>query len=190
MKRLVINWVDRNEPLQRRSLAVPRSDHEGRCGETKMSGNNSLATNEPKQIKVAKTNSALNAPEKPTSMVPSIIAPCMNIVCGGARRRRLLANERSLRSEPFTGQSTRHIATPENDYSESKCEIGSGVPSLLFKAPVDNEAVEPIKQLMIAMLNHAFRCYQTSLHTQKISQLQAFLKAEEWLFGTQSSDPF
>jgi hypothetical protein len=60
---------------------------------------------------------------------------------------------------------------------------------MLFEAPVDNEAVEPIKRLMLAMLNHAVRSYQMGLHEQKTSELEAFLEAEEWLFGTQSSDP-
>jgi hypothetical protein len=78
-------------------------------------------------------------------------------------------------------------ATREDGYSKSRCEAGSGVPSLLFEAPVDNEAVEPIKRLMLAMLNHAVCCYQTGLHPQKTSQLHAFLEAEKWLLG---SEPF
>jgi len=57
------------------------------------------------------------------------------------------------------------------------------VPSLLVHIATDNEAVEPIKRLMLAMLDHAARCYQTGVHAEKTSQLQAFLKAEEWLSG-------
>ena len=64
------------------------------------------------------------------------------------------------------------------------------MPSLLVEIATDNEAVEPIKRLMLAMLNHAVRYYQTAFHAQKTSQLQAFLKAEDWLFGTQSNEPF
>jgi hypothetical protein len=64
------------------------------------------------------------------------------------------------------------------------------VPSLLFEAPVDTDTFEPKKRLMLAMLNHAVRYYQTAFHAQKTSQLQAFLKAEDWLFGTQSNEPF
>ena len=57
------------------------------------------------------------------------------------------------------------------------------MPSLLVEIATDNEAVEPIKRLMLAMLNQAVRCYQTGLRAEKTSRLQAFLKAEEWLSG-------
>ena len=59
-----------------------------------------------------------------------------------------------------------------------------------FELGAENEAVDPIKRLMLAILNHAVRCYQADLHAQNTPQLQAFLQAEEWLLGTRSREPF
>jgi hypothetical protein len=64
------------------------------------------------------------------------------------------------------------------------------VPSLLFAAGAENGAADPPKRLMLAMLNHAVRCYQAGLHEQNTAHLQAFLQAEEWLSGTWPREPF
>jgi hypothetical protein len=74
------------------------------------------------------------------------------------------------------------------DYSESSFEPESNLPSQLFDGWNKNEALEPIKRLMLAVTD-AVRCYQVGADAQKSSRRQAFREAEEWLFRTISDSP-
>jgi hypothetical protein len=53
-----------------------------------------------------------------------------------------------------------------------------------FEGRSKNQALEPIKRLMLAVLTDAVRCYQVGADAQKISCRRAFREAEEWLFRT------
>jgi hypothetical protein len=46
------------------------------------------------------------------------------------------------------------------DYSESRFESESILPSQVFPRRNQNEALEPIKRLMLAVLSDAVHCYQ------------------------------
>lgn len=84
----------------------------------------------------------------------------------------------------------RRILSQEGHYSRPECDTGSVVPTPLFVTKANDEAVDPIKRVMLAMLNHAVCCYQEVLHEQNTTHLQAFLQAEEWLLGAPSCEPF
>jgi hypothetical protein len=77
-----------------------------------------------------------------------------------------------------------------SDYSESPFEAGSIQPSQFFEGRSKNQALEPIKRLMLAVLTDAVRCYQVGADVQKISCRRAFREAEEWLFRTNADGPF
>jgi hypothetical protein len=61
-----------------------------------------------------------------------------------------------------------------SDYSESRFEPESILPSHFFEGRNKNEALEPIKRLMLAVLTDAERCYQVGADAQKISRRRAF----------------
>jgi hypothetical protein len=77
-----------------------------------------------------------------------------------------------------------------SDYSESRFEPESILPSQFFEGWNKNGALEPIKRLMLAVLTDAVRCYQVGSDAQKILRKRAFREAEEWLFRTKSDGPF
>jgi len=77
-----------------------------------------------------------------------------------------------------------------SDYSESSFEAGSILPSQFFEGRSKNQALEPIKRLMLAALTDAVRRYQVGSDAQNISRRRAFREAEEWLFRTNSDGPF
>jgi hypothetical protein len=77
-----------------------------------------------------------------------------------------------------------------SDYSESPFELESILRSQFFEGRNKNEALEPIKRLMLAVLTDAVRCYQVGADAQKISRRRAFREAEEWLFRSISDGPF
>ena len=77
-----------------------------------------------------------------------------------------------------------------SDYSESPFEPESILPSQFFEGRNKNEALEPVKRLMLAVLTDAVRCYQVGSDAQKTSRRRAFREAEEWLFRTKSDGPF
>jgi hypothetical protein len=77
-----------------------------------------------------------------------------------------------------------------SDYSESPFEAGSILPAQFFEGRKMNEALEPIKRLMLAVLTDAVRCYQVGADAQNISRRRAFRETEEWLFRTNSDGPF
>jgi hypothetical protein len=77
-----------------------------------------------------------------------------------------------------------------SDYSESPFELESILPSQFFEGRNKNEALEPIKRLMLAVLADAVRCYQVGSDAEKTSRRRAFREAEEWLFRTISDGPF
>jgi hypothetical protein len=77
-----------------------------------------------------------------------------------------------------------------SDYSELPFEAGSILPSQLLEGRKKNQALEPIKRLMLAVLTDAMRCYQVGTDAQKISRRRLFREAEEWLFGTNADGPF
>ena len=76
------------------------------------------------------------------------------------------------------------------DYSESRFESESILPSQFFQERNQNEALDPIKRLMLAVLTDAVHCYQVGFDAQKISRRRAFREAQEWLFRTTSDGPF
>jgi hypothetical protein len=77
-----------------------------------------------------------------------------------------------------------------SDDSESRVESEPILPSQFFEGRKKNEALEPIKRLMLALLTDAVRCYQVGADGQKISRRRARREAEEWLFRTNSDGPF
>lgn len=76
------------------------------------------------------------------------------------------------------------------DSSDSPFETESILPSQFFEGRNKNEALEPIKRLMLAVLTDAVHCYQVGFDGQKISRRRAFREAEEWLFRSTSDGPF
>ena len=77
-----------------------------------------------------------------------------------------------------------------SDYSESPFEPESILPSQFFEGRKKNDALEPIKRLMLAVLTDAVRCYQVGSDAPTTSRRRAFREAEEWLFRTKSDGPF
>ena len=77
-----------------------------------------------------------------------------------------------------------------SDYSESKFEAEPILPSQFFEGRKKNEALEPVKRLMLAVLTDALRCYQVGFDAQKTARIRAFREAEEWLFSTKGYGPF
>ena len=78
----------------------------------------------------------------------------------------------------------------DNDYSESRFEADSILPTQFFEGRKKNEAVGSVKRLMLAVLTDAVRCYQIGLGSQKTARIRAFREAEQWLFGTKEYGPF
>jgi hypothetical protein len=76
------------------------------------------------------------------------------------------------------------------DYSESRFEAESILPTQFFEGRNKNEALEPVKRLMLAVLTDAVRCYQVGFDAQKTARILAFREAEEWLFSTKGYGPF
>jgi hypothetical protein len=66
-----------------------------------------------------------------------------------------------------------------SDNSESPSETESILPSQFFEARNKNEALEPIKRLMLAVLTDAVRCYQVGFEAHEVSRRQAFREAKE-----------
>jgi hypothetical protein len=80
--------------------------------------------------------------------------------------------------------------TQHYQYSESPYEAGSILPSQFFNGRKKNEAEEPLKRLMLAVLADAVRCYQTDFDMRATSRRRAFLEAQQWLFGAKADGPF
>jgi hypothetical protein len=80
--------------------------------------------------------------------------------------------------------------TQHYQYTESPSEPGSILPSQFFDTRKKNEAVEPLKRLMLAVLADAVSCYQTGLDTRATSRRRAFLQVQQWLFGARADGPF
>ena len=80
--------------------------------------------------------------------------------------------------------------TQHYEYSESLFEPGSILASQFFYGRKKNEAMEPLKRLMLAVLADAVRCYQTGFDTRATSRRRAFLQAKQWLFGARADGPF
>lgn len=78
----------------------------------------------------------------------------------------------------------------DSDYSESGFEAAPILPSQFFVGRKKNEALEPEKRLMLAVLTDAVRCYQVGCDAQKASRIRAFMEAEEWLFSARGYGPF
>lgn len=83
-----------------------------------------------------------------------------------------------------------NVRTAKRQYSESSTEPGSILPSQFFDGRKKNEAVEPLKRLMLAVLADAVHCYQTGFDTRTTSRRRAFLEAQQWLFGAGADGPF
>jgi hypothetical protein len=80
--------------------------------------------------------------------------------------------------------------TQHYEYSESPSEPGR---FCLLNFSMDgkkNEAVEPLKRLMLAVLADAVRCYQIGLDARATCRRRAFLEAQQWLFGARADGPF
>jgi hypothetical protein len=77
-----------------------------------------------------------------------------------------------------------------SDYSESPFESESILPSQFCEGRRKNEALEPVKRLMLAVLTDAVRCYQVGFDAQKVSRRRAFREAAEWLFRMKPDGPF
>jgi hypothetical protein len=90
-----------------------------------------------------------------------------------------------------TSVSSRGISmSSDSDYSESRFEAESILPTQFFEGRKKNEAVEPVKRLMLAVLTDAVRCYQIGFGSQKTTRIRAFREAEEWLFSAKGYGPF
>jgi hypothetical protein len=69
-------------------------------------------------------------------------------------------------------------------------EAGPILPSQFFEGRSKNEALEPEKRLMLAVLTDAVHCYQVCCDAQKTSRIRAFREAEQWLFSAEGYGPF
>ena len=69
----------------------------------------------------------------------------------------------------------------DSDYSESRFEAEPILPSQFFEGRKKNEALEPEKRLMLAVLTDAVRCYQVGFDSHKTARIRAFREVEEWL---------
>jgi hypothetical protein len=91
----------------------------------------------------------------------------------------------------LTSASTRAISTGRHsDYLQPAFEAESILPSQFFEGRKRNEALEPEKRLMLAVLTDAVHCYQVGCDAQKTSRIRAFREAEEWLFSAKGYGPF
>ena len=89
-----------------------------------------------------------------------------------------------------TSVSLRSISTRANsDYSESGFEAEPILPSQFYEGRRRNEALEPEKRLMLAILTDAVHCYQVGCDAQRASRIRAFREAEEWLFSAKGYGP-
>jgi len=78
----------------------------------------------------------------------------------------------------------------DSDHSESSFEAEPILPSQFFEGRHKNEALEPEKRLMLAVLTDAVHCYQVGSDAQTTSRIRAFREAEEWLFSAKGYGPF
>ena len=78
----------------------------------------------------------------------------------------------------------------DNDALELGSEAGPILPSQFFEGRHKNEAMEPEKRLMLAVLADALHCYQVGCDRQNTSRIRAFREAEEWLFSAKEYGPF
>ena len=54
----------------------------------------------------------------------------------------------------------------------------------------DDSCARPIKRLMLAVLEDAMRCYQTSTNSRSRAQRRMFVEAEAWLMDRKAEGPF
>jgi hypothetical protein len=78
----------------------------------------------------------------------------------------------------------------DSDYAESGFEAEPMLPSQYFEGRKKNEALEPEKRLMLAVLTDAVHCYQVGCDAQTAARIRAFREAEEWLFSAKGYGPF
>jgi hypothetical protein len=78
----------------------------------------------------------------------------------------------------------------DSDYSESGFEAEPILPSQFFEGRKKDEAIEPEKRLMLAILSDAVHCYQVGCDAQRTSRIRAFREAEEWLLNAKGYGPF
>jgi hypothetical protein len=78
----------------------------------------------------------------------------------------------------------------DSDTLELGSEAGPILPSQFFEGRNKNDAMEPEKRLMLAVLTDAVHCYQVGCDAQKTSRIRAFMEAEEWLFNAKGYGPF
>jgi hypothetical protein len=90
-----------------------------------------------------------------------------------------------------TSVSSRGVSRSfDSDCSESRFEAEPLLPSQFFEGRKKNEALEPEKRLMLAVLTDAVHCYQVGFRAQKPSRIRAFREAEKWLFSAKSYGPY
>ena len=64
------------------------------------------------------------------------------------------------------------------------------MPSQFYEGRKKNEALEPVRRLMLAVLTDAVRCYQEGFDAQKTPCRRTFREAEEWLFRAKAGGLF
>jgi len=86
--------------------------------------------------------------------------------------------------------SQRMSTRSDNDNSESGFEAEPILPSQFFEGRKKDQALEPEKRLMLAVLTDAVHSYQVGCDMQKTSRDRVFLEAEQWLFSAKGYGPF
>jgi len=102
-----------------------------------------------------------------------------------------LSDDLAVSGMDCTGVGSRGISmSSDGDYSESLFEPESILPSQFFEGRRKNEALEPVKRLMLAVLTDAVRCYQIGFDAKRTCRRRAFREAEGWLFSRTADGPF
>jgi hypothetical protein len=80
--------------------------------------------------------------------------------------------------------------TQHDEYSESRFESESILPSQFFQRRENEESEDGVRRLMLAVLTDAVRCYQVGCNAQTAARRRAFREAEQWLFNPRTDGPF
>jgi hypothetical protein len=81
--------------------------------------------------------------------------------------------------------------TQLEEYSESRLEPESVLPSQFFDSRKNKQSEEGVRRLILAVLTDAVRCYQVGLDAKMAARRRVFREAKQWLsYSRADGGPF
>jgi hypothetical protein len=85
---------------------------------------------------------------------------------------------------------TEMLTGPETFLTESVVGSDTLLPAQLHGSRGGSAAMEPLKNLMMAILVDAIRCYQRNIEAMTLCKRSEFREAQNWLFKDRNDGPF